>query len=284
MKKSIISGILTFFMVFLTISGINAQKIGVYQCKWHAVISADDEEGLINQMQFNEKSQFLFFISNDEENLYVDIIQADKAAVQKIMRFGLTTWFNPEGKHKKGIGIQFPVAAEENSEPSFKREKGGDRKEMMLAMMARKNQEMVLIGFGGKGEQKVIDPRIDSSFHGQVKMMEGGRIHVSLVLPLEKLGRGNIETLNYPFSVGFETGYLDLNREGMTAGAGQGQGGGEMHGGGGMYGGGGPPPGGGTGTQVTGTNQQQQQQQPDISELASPSKLWISEVSLAGKP
>ena len=283
MKNSIISGILTFITFLLTISTINAQKIGAYECKWHAVISADDEEGLINQMQFNEKSQFLFLISNDEENLYVDLIQADKASVQKIMRFGLTIWFNPEGKRKKGMGIQFPVTQEEDGEPSFKREKGGDRKEMMMAMMARKNQEMVLVGFGGKGEQKVIDPRIDSSFHGKVEMMEGGRIHVSLVLPLEKLGRSNIETINNPFSVGFETGYLDLNREGMTAGAGQQSGGGEMHGGG-MHGGGGPPPGGGTGAQATGTNQQQQQQQPDISELASPSKLWISQVKLAGKP
>jgi len=276
MKKSIKSGILTFATILLTISGTNAQKVGVYECKWHYAILADEEEGLINQMQFEEKSQFLFLFTNDEKNLYIDLVLADKAAIQKVMRFGLTTWFNPEGKHKKGKGIQFPVTAEENSEPSFKREKGGDRKEMMIAMMARKNQEMVLIGFGGKGEQKVIDPRIDSSFHGKVDMMEGGKMHVSLVLPLNKLDRSK-ETINMPFSAGFETGYLDLNREGMTAGAGQGSGGGEMHGGG-MPGGGhqgGGPPGGGTGNQSTSTNQQQQQ--PDISELASPSKLWISQ-------
>jgi len=286
MKKPMIPAIITFATILLTVSGTYAQKVGLYECKWHPDYATVDDEELVNRMQFEEKSQFLFLISNDEKNLYVDLMLADKAAIQRIMKFGLTTWFNPEGKHKKGMGIQFPVAPEENNESSFKREKGGDRQEMMLAMMARKNQEMVLIGFGGKGEQKIIDPRIDSSFHGKVEMMEGGKLRVSLVLPLEKLGRGNQEAINIPFSAGFETGYLDLNREGMPAGSGQQSGGGEMHGGGGMHGGGmpggGPPPGGGTAAQGTGTTQQQQQ--PDISELASPSKLWISQVKLAEKP
>jgi len=283
MKKTIITVILTFTSVLMTISAVNAQKVRMYDCKWHSVNLTEDEEGLINQMQFEEKSQFLFLFANDEKNLYVDLVLADKSAIQKVMRFGLTTWFNPDGKHKKDLGIQFPVPPEEDAEPSYRKEKGGDRKEMMMAMMDRKNQEMVLVGFGGKGERKSIDPRIDSSFHGKVFMMEGGKMHVSLVLPLNVLGRNN-ETINLPISAGFETGYLDLNKEGMTAGAGQGGGGGDMHGGG-MHGGppgGGPPSGGGTGTQAV--NTQQQQQQPDISELASPSKLWISQVKLAQKP
>jgi len=290
MKKTIIPGFLTLATILLTISGSHAQKIGVYECKWHAVASADSEEGLINQMLFEEKSKFLFLFANDEKNFYVDLVLADRAAIQKVMRFGLTTWFNPEGKHKKAIGIQFPVAPEENSEPSYKREKGGDRKEMMLALMDRKNQEMVLVGFGGKGERKIIDPQTDSVFHGRVEMMEGGKMKVSLVFPLEKLGRSIIESVNLPFSAGFETGYLDLTRQGgMSTGGGQQPGGGHQGGppGGGMPPGGGHqggPPGGGTGTQGAGTNQQQQQQQPDISELASRSKLWISQVRLAEKP
>lgn len=284
MKKSTFPGILVIASLFLTIPGADAQKVGTYDCKWHSAVSAEDGEGMINKMQFEEKSQFLFLFANDEKDLYVDLVMADKAAIQKVMRFGLTTWFNTEGKHKKALGVQFPVPPEGDNEPAFKREKGGDRKEMMLAMMDQKNQEMLLIGFGGKSERKSIDPRIDSSFHGKVEMMEGGTMHVSLVLPLDKLNR-SYETINLPVSAGFETGYLDLNKEGMTAGAGQSGGGGDMHGGG-MYGGppgGGPPSGGGTGNQGMTTNQQQQQQ-PDLSELATPSKLWISQLKLAKKP
>jgi len=291
MKKSIIPGILTLATILLTFYGTHAQKIGLYECKWHAATRINDEESLINLMQFEEKSQFLILFANDEKILYIDLVLTDKAAVQKVMRFGLTTWFNPEGKHKKGMGIQFPAPPEGENEPSYKRDKGGDRKEMMMAMMDRKNQEMVLVGFSGKGERKVIDPRIDSSFHGKVDMMEGGKLHVSLAIPLNKLGRGH-ESFNIPFSAGFETGYLDLNQAGMTTGAGQGPGGGGMQGsggmpggsgGGGMPGGGGPPSGGGgTVGQASGTSQQQQQQ-PDLNDLANPTKLWIKQVKLANK-
>lgn len=281
MKKSIIPGILTLVTVFLTHTGTFAQKLASYESKWHTVLPANDEEGLINQMQFEDKSKFLFLVSNDEKNLYIDLVTDDKAAIQKIMRYGLTTWINPEGKHKKTLGIQFPIAPGENGQPSYRRDKGGDRKEMMMAMLDRKNQEMVLIGFEGKGTQKAIDPRIDSSFHGKVNMMEGEKLHISLELPLSMLNRSG-ENFNLPFSAGFETGYMDLSQEGMTGGAGQGSGGGgDSHGGhsgGPPMGGGGPPPGAG----ATG-GQPSQQQRPDISELASPSKLWISEIKLANK-
>ena len=279
MKKSIISGILTFTAIFLTITGMNAQKIAVYECKWHEVSNADDEESLINRMQYEEKSKFLFLLTNDDKNLFIDLVLEDKAAIQKIMKFGLTTWFNPEGKLKKKIGILFPVTAEGNNEPSFRRNKdGGDRKEMMMAMMARKNQEMVLIGFGGKGTRQEVDPRIDANFQGNIEMMEGGKLHINLVLPIEKLGLSRVSSLNSALSVGFETGYLDLTGQGAPAGGGGQPGGGEMHGGGSHGGGmpgGGPPQGG---------NAAEQQQQPGIGELASPSKLWIKQVTLKQKP
>ena len=241
---------------------------------------------MMNRMQFHEKSQFLFMLSNDEKDLYIDLIMVDKAAIQKIMHFGLTTWLNPEAKQKKVMGIRFPVAPEGSGEPSFKREKGGDRKEMMMAMMAMKNQEMVLTGFGAKGEEITIDPRVDPAFDGNVEMLEGGMLKVSLVLPLEKLGRSGENTGN-PFSVGFETGYLDVTGQAMPSGGGMAGGGGGMHGGGmpgggGGMPGGGPPQGGVSGDMQTGSGDQQKQ--PEISELASPSKMWIKQVTLAKMP
>ena len=274
MKKASITILSIFLFVFISIKGIQAQKIGEYECKWHVPGSSPDDEGLINQMRFDEKSQFLFLISNDEKNIYFDIVMADHAAIQKVMRFGLTTWINPEGKHKKRMGVQFPAAPEEGAEPSFRHDKGGDRKDMMFAIMDRKNQEMVLLGFGEKGEQKVIDPRIDPDFQGRVKMMEGGNMSVSLVIPVNQLGMKG-ENIDMLVSVGFETGYLDLTRQGggMPAGGGQDNRGGEMHGGG--------PPGSSQGD-MGGNNSQQQR--PEISEMASPNKLWISKVWLAKKP
>jgi uncharacterized membrane protein YgcG len=286
MKRFFIKGIISISVLLLITAGASAQKVSAYTCKWRPGLATDNEESLVNQMQFNEKSQFLFLISNDEKNLYVDLMVADRAALQKIMRYGLTTWFNTEAKTKKESGIEFPVSSEGMNEPAFMKDKGSNRKEMRTAMMAGKNEEMVLVGFSGNKDRKVIDPRVDTSFHGKVEMMEGGKLLVSLVVPLEKLDRGNVETAKSPVSVGFETGYMDLTRQGgMSSGGGQQSGGGGQHGGGGMYGGGmpggGPPPAGGT---ANASGSADQQERPDISEMASPSKLWIKQVILASKP
>ncbi len=281
MKKLFHKSILSVAMFLLLITGAGAQKIGSYACLWHPGLADQDEESLVNMMQFNEKSKFLFLISNDDKNLYVNLMVADRASIQKIMRFGLTTWFNPEGKHKKEMGIQFPVTMEGKDEQNFKRDKsGGDHKEMRAVMMASKNKEMMLIGFGQKDEQKLIDPSSDTSFYGKVEMVQNGTLSVSLVVPLSKIEQ-NAGAAKSPLSVGFETGYLDLTGQ-MPQGGGQ-QGGGDSHGGGGYGGGmpgGGPPSGGGQAAGGGGN----QQKQPDISDLASPSKLWISEVTLAVKP
>jgi len=283
MKKSIISVILSFVTVLFTIPGAHAQKKAIYESRWYSGISAEDEESLVNRMQYDEKSKFLYLLSNDEKSLHIDLILADKAAIQKIMRFGLTTWFNPEGKHKKAMGIKFPVTPDGNDDQPMMRGKGADRKEMQTAMLASKNKKMILIGFGGEEKEKVIDPQHDPGYFGKVEMLEGGKLHISLALPLEKIGRDKIETAKKPFSVGFETGYLDVTGQGMPSGGGQ-QTGGGMHGGGGGGMPGGGPPAGGTQGSPGGAADQQPQQQPDIGELARPSKLWIKQVTLTGKP
>jgi hypothetical protein len=284
MKKTHLSLVITLTMLF-TLTGAHAQKLSGYACKWHASVATLQEEELINQMQLEDKSQFLFMISNDENSLYIELIVADQAAVQKIMRYGLTTWFNPEAKHKKALGIEFPVTTEgQASEPNYMRDKNVDRKEMRNAMMSKKNQEMTLIGFDAKDDRKSINPTNSADFHGNVEMMEGGRLHISLSLPLAKLQRPDLASFTNPLGLGFETGYMDVTGSGMSSGGGQPSGGGGGGGGGGMYGGGpggGGPPGGSGQGQMGGTTDQQQR--PDIGQLASPTRLWIKEIKLATK-
>lgn len=279
-----------FLLVSLVFSGvisgeINAQKVAVYQSKWNPGMEVVDAESLINRMQYDEKSKIMFLVTNNEEILYIDFMSADQAVIQKVMRFGLTTWVNPDGKTKKMLGIEFPRSPEETGEPLFRKEKGGDRKAMMMAMMESKNKEMELIGFEGKGTRTIIDPRVDPLFEGNIQMKEGGKIHVRLEIPMNKIGRGREKANFSPVSLGFETGYMDVTGQG-TAGGGSPQGGGGYHGGGGMppgggMPGGGPPPGGGQAGDSQGGGPHQQQ--PDISKLASPSRLWIKELQLSEK-
>jgi len=80
MKNLICSGLLVVTILLLKPDSYS-QKVASYQSKWHPGLVKDQEEQLINQMQLDEKSQFLFLISNDGQNLFVDLVTADRAAV-----------------------------------------------------------------------------------------------------------------------------------------------------------------------------------------------------------
>jgi hypothetical protein len=279
MNKNIL--ILAAVLFCLTLS-VNSQKVAYYESKWYPGVVKDNEADLLNLMQYNEKSGILFLVSNDDSRLYITLVATDKAAIQKIMRFGLTTWIDPEAKGKKRYAIEFPVSSAKLPAPAADPGRG-DRKEARMAMMAAKNGLMILQGFAEKNESLEIDPRMDENFNGRFEMMEGGKLAVSLILALDRMGLSIAGTAGHPISVAFETGYMDVTGA-MPAGGGQ-PGGGGMHGGG-MYGGGmpggGPPP--GAGGQPGAQAGSDTQERPDIGQLASPTRLRIKTVKLAPKP
>ena len=257
-----------------------AQKVDYYESHWQEGPAPDGGEGFIDRMQSDSKGQFMFYFSNDENNLYITLIVAEKASLQKIMRYGLTTWFNPDAKHKKGLGIQFPVPPGEGSGPPARKEgqAQGERRDMMMALMAAKNKEMILIGFPGKGIRDTIQPFEGGEFFARLEMMDREKIKVSLTIPFSKIESAGKGLPDNVISVGFETGYMDLNRQGVgqTGGDQPAQGGGH---GGGMYGG--PPSSGGGLDKEQGSSEQSGQ--VSIAELSKPTRLWISEVKLATK-
>lgn len=59
----------------------------------------------------DNKSKFLYNVANDQENFYIRLKISDPILQQKILVFGLTIYFNPDGGTKKGkLGIVYPIA------------------------------------------------------------------------------------------------------------------------------------------------------------------------------
>lgn len=301
MKKTHLLILTGWFIQIAWIPVVYSQKSDAYQSHWQAGQSPKDGEAFVNKMYSDEKSLFMYYVSNDENNVYIFLMTADRANIQKIMRYGLTTWVNPDGKNKKGLGIQFPVPSDESEGSSSwkgggKPENGGgggqrgqgpgggDRKDMMNRMLAGKNKELVLIGFSGKGSRDTVQFTPDLDIKGNLEMMEGGNLLVSLTLPIKKIESAGKEQADGLLAIGFETGYMDLNQSGMGGGGSQpSDGGGHGGGGGGMYGGGGPPPssqGFNDKSQGSGSTQQKD---VTLSELANPTRMWIGAVKMASK-
>ncbi|MBU1116961.1 MAG: hypothetical protein KKE09_17695 [Bacteroidetes bacterium] len=59
------------------------------------------------KLKFIENERAAVGFQNDDENLYICFVSADKAGVMKILSLGLTVWFQPENGEQM-VGLQFP--------------------------------------------------------------------------------------------------------------------------------------------------------------------------------
>jgi hypothetical protein len=59
------------------------------------------------KLNFDKKAKIAVGFQNDKENIYICITTNDRANILKILRLGLTVWFEP--MNGKKIGIKYPV-------------------------------------------------------------------------------------------------------------------------------------------------------------------------------
>jgi hypothetical protein len=126
---------------------------------------------------YDPESKFYYKTSNDDKNFYLCIkIMEDKSQI-KILKYGLTVWFDTTGKQKTKIGVKFPIEQEVrkslkqqmNEEEEPEQNKGSANKsnksestKPMRKKMVEEQREMELIGFSAlakyseKKENKVI--------------------------------------------------------------------------------------------------------------------------------
>lgn len=273
MKRTSLLILLLGAIILLLAANASAQKIDSYQCRKHTGLSPDNGAAFIDKMTYDDRSNLMFMLTNDRERLYIYLIVADRATIQKIKMYGLTTWFNMEGKTKKTQGIEFPVPGGQQEMMMHHRDQPGEaqegQKSLMKESLENMNREMILVGFDGKESRDTLLLSADTAFSGNMSFPGKEKLLISMYLPLEKLGLsfGSEKA----FSVGFESGYMDLNKQGMGVPAG----GGDRQMGG--------PPGGGYhgGHNESDAFAGGENNQPNINQLAKPNRLWIKNVVLS---
>jgi hypothetical protein len=151
---------------------------------------------------FFKKGNFLYYISNDRDNLYIDIKIEDSGVQFKILQEGLTVWFNADGKQRKEIGIRYPLGAKFANGPGM-RNSGASASASPLAMA----NTIRLIGFQGS-EPNMIPAKNADNFSGAVEYDEAGNLFYTLKMPVSKLllvGAENGAGFE-PCSIGIEYG------------------------------------------------------------------------------
>ena|SRR5450759_4923698 len=97
-----------FLIISILLScSLNAQKRNLNMSSWHLSEKIESSDFMPVG-----KSGFYCLISNDIDNVYIDIKVEDRKIQNRILTEGLTIWLNMDGREEKKMGIRFPLGSQ----------------------------------------------------------------------------------------------------------------------------------------------------------------------------
>ena len=111
------------FLVFFAACSPKLAPVGHYQ---DTPVTADGNPAdWTLPLRFSNSHYTLQYnVTNDDNNLYVAVSSADEATQFRILRSGMTLYFDPKGDKHKDISIHFPI--QKQPDPGAYRSRGGD--------------------------------------------------------------------------------------------------------------------------------------------------------------
>jgi hypothetical protein len=246
------------FVTFLALTFstcIFAQKDKSFNINWHNK-EHDNIKFKSSELQYSEKGKFYYNMSNDKENLYIDLKIFDQDVQRTVLASGLTFWINMDGKKVKKTGLRFPArqgSPDMTNMQSLQNQQnrmpgGGITPSGVRNMQKPPEYKIELIRLGGS-DDSFITPNEANNFRGSFRFEPDGNMWYELIIPLSKLPeRSSKKGNDKAFILGIS--YSAIGSRPGGGGAGAPDFGGEMGGpggGGGMGGPGGGPGGGGGG-------------------------------------
>jgi hypothetical protein len=186
-----------------------AQSGNTNLSSWHNSDKVD-----MSDYQSVRNSGLYFHISNDNDNVYIDL-KFDKHEDQNmILNEGLILWINMDGKPVKILGVRYPAGSQKQSGRSNTShfENNANQNDSPITLLSMANT-IELIGFISETERRFPSQNADN-FRGSVTY-ENGILFYKMLMPVAKLpvrnskeGKGAM-----PFTMGIEYGFPpDINK------------------------------------------------------------------------
>jgi hypothetical protein len=204
---------LLILSLFLSVAA-NAQKENLNESRWH---SGDNNR--ISDYKNVKKSGISYFLSNDNENIYLDLRIEGTEVQNVIIRQGMVLWIDMEGKLRKKLGVRFPVGSQKQLSHSKASQlelttnpDGSPKTPLSMA------NTIELIGFTGEQERHFPSENADN-FSATLKYDNDGVLCYKMRMPLAKLPVRNTKEGNgaLPFTLGLEYGFAaETNKPGPS--------------------------------------------------------------------
>jgi uncharacterized membrane protein YgcG len=172
------------FIIFLLGISLSLSVSGQKGKKFSASWRQDPAEELKiadSDYQSYKKDMVLYYISNDNENLYLDVKIKETIEQNRILKKGMNVWITMDGKSQKKTGVRYPIGSEYS---------GGRKKDMATPINPptplSQAHTIQLMGF-----QYVQPSRFPSdnkdNFRGKVWYNKEGDLLYTLVIPFKRL-------------------------------------------------------------------------------------------------
>jgi hypothetical protein len=183
------------FLALVFCMTLSAQK-GVVS-KWLDNPSADLKIPESDYLS-TKKGKVLYAVTNDDNNIYLDMKVSDVPEQNRILKMGLTVWVDTEGKSRKEVGIKYPIGTQ------FNRQRNANVINPP-SPLAQANT-IQLIGFKNTEETRFPSDNTDN-IRGSVKYDNDGNLVYNLCIPLNKLQvEKTVDAGQLPLTLGIEYG------------------------------------------------------------------------------
>jgi len=199
--------IISLVFSFMMCINLNAQKGKVLLSNW--IANGDPEINVpTDSYTYIKKGKLFYYISNDNNNIFINMKVDDPVTQSRILSQGLTVWINMDAKRAKTTGVRFPIGSENSRGQSRLNASGNkintDRSDITPNSLAN---TIELLGFISE-EARLIPADNADNFRGSVKYDSDGALRYQMILPLVKLPVRNSKDGDgaMPFNLGIEYG------------------------------------------------------------------------------
>jgi hypothetical protein len=246
-------------------AAIYAQKDKTFNLHWH---NFGNENTQSSDAKYSEKGKFYYNLSNDRENLYIDLRIFEKEIQRQVLSSGLTVWINMDGKKARKTGLRYPVRMQDQERPDLSGAanqkasvnqsfpQNNQRQGNMQGMQKPRNgmpggesssggrnmqmtgpSRIELIDLSGSGRTLISSDEVNN-FRGSIRFEKDGNMLYNLIIPLSKLPERSAKNKKSGSSFVLGLSYPGLSSQRMGGGP-DGNMGERREGGMGGYGGGG---------------------------------------------
>ncbi len=156
---------------------------------------------------YDSDSQIRYCVSNDDNNLHLNLKTNHPATIAKILRSGLKVYFDKNGKKKKSVYINYPIGSSQDFQHFQTNGPGGSTSLDLKSLIHSTSIAAEFIHFEKKESFTTLNPK--SNIQLSITTNETKELVYDLIIPFTEISpNGRADLFN--LSIGIVTGSFDL--------------------------------------------------------------------------